>query len=492
MAENKRIIKDSSALGQFGSAIAQICEEKGIDKDRVIESIEAALAAAYKKDYGKKGQIVLAKMKESTGEVSFKRLREVVDETTRTIDEEYIHEEDNSFEGAVKSEEVIERAKRQEEEGDEEATLPKFNWERDIMLEDAKKIVKDVKIGDFLEVPLETKDEYGRVASQTAKQVIIQRIREAERDSMYEEFKGKEGEIVSGTVQRVEGNRVFIDMGKAVGVLFPSEQIPGEQYRIGQRLRVYVEKVESDTRGPGILLSRRHPNLLLRLFELEVPEIFAGTVEVKAVAREAGARSKIAVLSKEEGIDPIGSCVGQKGTRVQAIIDEVNGEKIDIIEWDDDPEKLITASLSPAKVIKVETSEEEKDAKAFVMQDQLSLAIGKRGQNVRLAAKLTGWKVDVEAVGGESIEEDVEKMKEDLEKVQEEMAEKVADAELSEPEQEKEETKEGDEEKESSSVSESAKATTDKKDSKKKKTKKMKKEDEKDDKVEEKEKKDDE
>ena len=425
MAENKRIIKDASALGQFGSAIAQICEEKGIDKDKVIESIEAALAAAYKKDYGKKGQIVIAKMKESAGEVSFKRLREVVDETTRTMDEEYVHEEDDSFDGAKKSKEKIERTRRQEE-SEEEAMLPKFNWERDIMIEDARKFVKDIELGDFLEISLETKDEYGRVASQTAKQVIIQRIREAERDSMFEEFKGKEGEIVSGTVQRVEGNRVFIDMGKAVGILFPSEQIPGEQYRIGQRLRVYVEKVESDSKGPGILLSRRHPNLLLRLFELEVPEIFAGTVEIKAVAREAGARSKIAVISKEEGIDPIGSCVGQKGTRVQAIIDEINGEKIDIIEWDDDPEKLITASLSPAKVIKVETSEEEKEAKAFVMQDQLSLAIGKRGQNVRLAAKLSGWRIDVEAIDGEDIKEDVEKAKEELEKVQEEMASEMS------------------------------------------------------------------
>ena len=404
----KKIIKDSSALGQFGSAIAQICEEKGIDKEKVIESVEAALAAAYKKDYGKKGQIIVAKMDEKNGEVEFKQLREVVDENVRTIDEEHLNEEMHEIpKGAVKSKETVDRTRGQQDPEDPSAN-PRFNPERDILIEDAKKVDKKIKVGDFLEIPLETKDQYGRVASQTAKQVIVQRIREAERDSMFDEYKGKEGEIVNGTVQRIELNKVFIDLGKAVGVLFPSEQIPSEQYRVGQRLRVYIDKVESDPKGPGITLSRRHPNLLMKLFELEVPEIFAGTVEIKAIAREAGARSKIAVLSNEEGIDPIGSCVGQKGTRVQAVIDEVNGEKIDIIEWNDNVEKLIASALSPAKVIKVDINEESKEASAFVAKDQLSLAIGKKGQNVRLAAKLTGWRIDVETIGDETAEKEGE------------------------------------------------------------------------------------
>lgn len=425
MAKNKRIIKDSSALGQFGSAIAQICEEKGIDKDRVIESVEAALAAAYKKDYGKKGQIIIAKLDEKTGEVDFKQLREVVDGSTRTIEEEFMPENAHEIpKNAAKSQEVVERTRGIEAE--DENALPRFNPERDILLEDARQVDETITAGDFLEIPLETKDQYGRVASQTAKQVIVQRIREAERDSMYDEYKGKEGEVINGTVQRIEMNKVYIDLGKAVGILFPSEQIPTEQYRIGQRVKVYIEKVESDPKGPGVTLSRRHPNLLLKLFELEVPEVFAGTVEIKAIAREAGARSKIAVISNEEGIDPIGSCVGQKGTRVQAVIDEVNGEKIDIIEWSDDVEKLIASALSPAKVVKVDIKEESKEAAAYVVKDQLSLAIGKKGQNVRLAAKLTGWKIDVETVEGEEEETAAEGSEEEHEKNQAE-EEKHAD-----------------------------------------------------------------
>jgi transcription termination/antitermination protein NusA len=413
MSNNKKIIKDASALGQFGSAIAQICEEKGIDKDRVVETIEAALAAAYKKDYGKKGQIIIAKMAEKTGEVDFKQLKEVVDETTRTIEEDAFEKKEMELpEKAKKSEEEVERPKMEIIDPEtQESVLPRFNPERDILLEDAKKIDKTLVVGDFLEIPLETKDQYGRVASQTAKQVIIQRIREAERDAMYDEYKSKEGEVINGVVQRVEGRTVYIDLGKSVGALFPSEQISGENYRIGQRLKVYLDKVESDPKGPGITLSRSHPGLLKKLFELEVPEIFTGTVEIKSIAREAGSRSKIAVASNEEGIDPIGSCVGQKGTRVQAVIDEIGGEKIDIIEWNDDVAKLIASSLSPAKVIKVEIKEDHREAKVFVPGDQLSLAIGKRGQNVRLAVKLTGWKIDVESIGDE--EEKAEEKPED-------------------------------------------------------------------------------
>jgi len=475
MSENKsgKIIKDQSSLGQFSSAIAQICEEKGIDKDRVINSIEAALAAAYKKDYGKKGQIIIAHMNEDTSETNFKQLKEVVDKTTRMIEEEYIPEEIHQVsKNAVKSEEKIERHTNERfdhKDEDGEISLPKFNSERDVLLVDTQKVVKDIELGNYIEYPLEIQDQYGRIASQTAKQVIIQKIREAEREAMYEEFKGREGEIINGTVQRIEAGKVFIDLGKSTGVLFQSEQIPGENYRIGQRLKLYIDKVDSDPRSLGIGLSRKHPQLLAKLFELEVPEIFAGTVEIKAVAREAGMRSKIAVVSHEEGIDPVGSCVGQKGTRVQAIIDELNGEKIDIIEWVDNAEEMIAQALSPAKVAKVELVEDiedndkvkdekevlkessnydkEKDgikkeddigeavdsvykkAIAYVMDDQLSLAIGKRGQNVRLAAKLTGWNINVESLNPEEaeIESEDEKNDEKTKEIEESKKSQVKD-----------------------------------------------------------------
>ncbi len=409
--KNKRIIKDASTLGQFSSAIAQICEEKGIEKERVIESVEMALAAAYKKDYGRKGQLIVARLDEKTGEVEFKQLKRVVDENVRQIEEKTDQLGENLPKNAKKSQEERENVSIQEKAELEEEIKPKFNPERDILLKDAKKIDKTIEVGDFIEIPLETKDSYGRVASQTAKQVIIQKIREAERDAMYDEYKNKEGEVVNGVVQRIEGRNVYIDLGKAVGVLFSSEQVPNDNYRIGQRLKVYIERVESDPKGPGITLSRRSPNLLLKLFELEVPEIFSKTVEIKAIAREAGNRSKIAVISNEEGIDPIGSCVGQKGTRVQAIMDEINGEKIDIIEWNDDVEKMIASALSPAKVVKVDIKETKKEAVVYVIEDQLSLAIGKRGQNVRLAAKLTGWKIDVVPLKKEETEEKEAKKK---------------------------------------------------------------------------------
>jgi N utilization substance protein A len=385
----------------FGSAITALCEEKGISKEKVIETIAAALAAAYKKDYGKKGQNIRAEFDEVSGGTKFFLVKEVVDETTREFVEEKEEQEVASSEQEIKS--------KRREVSDEEAEdrLPRFNPERDLTLDQAKKIKKKAVVGDIIETVLPTESDYGRVAAQTAKQVIIQRIREAERDSMFEEYKNKEGEVISGVVQRVEGRNVFIDIGKSVGVLFPGEQIERENYRIGSRVKVYLEKVDAGTKGPGITLSRVHPEMVRKMFELEVPEIFAGTVEIKAIAREAGERTKVAVTSTEEGIDPIGSCVGQKGTRVQAVIDELGGEKIDIILWDEDPAKFISASLSPAKVLRAELNEKEKIAAILVPEEQVSLAIGKRGQNVRLAAKLTGWKIDITGVGAE--EDGVEK-----------------------------------------------------------------------------------
>ena len=418
----KTIADDESQtgrLGQFGSAIAQIAEEKGIDKKKVIEAIESALAAAYKKDYGRRGQHIRAEFDEVTGGSDFYLVKEIVDETTRIFEEEETEETEIETREHKKPEPSFAEATAGEEE-----KIPRYNPERDLTLEEAQKTKPDAKVGDIIEEKLEAKNDYGRVAAQTAKQVIIQKIREAERDSMYEEYKQKEGEILSGVIQRIEGRNIFLDLGKSTGILFPSEQVEGERYRLGQRLKVYLMKVESDAKGPGIILSRTHPSLVQKLFEIEVPEIFAGTVEIKAMAREAGSRTKIAVSSSEEGIDPIGSCVGQKGTRVQAVIDELGGEKIDIIEWNESPAKFISNALSPAKVLHVELAEEKIEARVSVPADQLSLAIGKQGQNVRLAAKLTGWKIDV--VGGETKAEEPEKKDETT---AEEKTEKVVDPE---------------------------------------------------------------
>jgi len=384
----------------FLSAIEQICEEKGISKDKVMETIEMALAAAYKKEYGYKGQIIKVKFDLKTNKMKVFQVKLVVDESM-------IRKEDEEGEEEEKTEEEGERKIR-------------FNPERHIMLDEAKKLAKskakdapdikkDVKPEDEIEFPLESRQDFGRIAAQTAKQVIIQRIREAERESVYEEYKEKEGEITSGSVQRIEGSNVFLDIGKTTGILFPEEQIPNEHYRMGQRLRVYILEAQKDSRGPNVILSRAHPKMVSQLFALEVPEISAGTVEIKSIAREAGSRSKIAVMTNEERVDPIGSMIGQKGTRVQAVINELADEKIDIVEWSDDPVKFISASLSPAKVIDVKTDKKKNEAKVTVPEDQLSLAIGVKGQNVRLAAKLTGWKIDI--VAQEAKKEDKKKEK---------------------------------------------------------------------------------
>jgi transcription termination/antitermination protein NusA len=411
MPKKKRIKpqeEDQSAgrLGQFGSAIAQICEEKGIPKEKVVEAIESALAAAYKKDYGRRGQHIRAEFNEITGGADFYLIKEVVDETTRVFETEEekaaraVEQSDNDEQkkGDTNRETTgkkTENAMRISGSDEDQAKIPRFNQERDLTLEEALEVKSDAKVGDTIEEKLEPKSDYGRVAAQTAKQVIIQKIREAERDAMYDEYKQKEGEVLSGIIQRIEGRNIFVDLGKSIGVLFPSEQVEGERYRIGQRIKIYLMKVEADPKGPGIVLSRSHPMLVQKLFEIEVPEIFAKTVEIRAMSREAGSRTKLAVASNEDGIDPIGSCVGQKGTRVQAVIDELGGEKIDIIEWNDDVAKFISNALSPAKVLSVKINESKKEARVMVPTDQLSLAIGKQGQNVRLAAKLTGWKIDV-------------------------------------------------------------------------------------------------
>lgn len=366
-------------LKTFASAIHQISEEKGIPRERVLETIEQAIAAAYKKEYRSRGEVVRAKLDPESGQLQFWQIKLVVDESMlRKEDEEDDAPEEEEQEGAVRK--------------------VRFNEDRHIMLEDARKEKADAQPGEELLFELPIYDDFGRIAAQTAKQVILQRLREAERDAVYEEFKGREGEIISGQIQRVEGRNIYIDIGRTVGLMFFDEAIPGERYHIGARMRFYIYTVEQSAKGPSVFLSRSHPDFVAKLFELEVPEITEKTVEIKAIAREAGSRSKIAVVSHKEGIDPIGSCVGQKGTRVNSVINEINGEKIDIIEWSEEPEIFIGHALSPAKVIAVEIGE-RRTARVFVADDQLSLAIGKRGQNVRLAAKLTGWKLDVRSSG---------------------------------------------------------------------------------------------
>lgn len=366
-------------LKNIKRAVDQIAEEKGIDPARILEAIESSIAAAYKKEYEKKGEVIKAKFDLKTGELKFWQVKTVVDESTVRIPKE--GEED-----------IPETTDAVGADG--EPLLPKYNADRHLFVPEAKEHKKDAKVGDELEFPLEPRSDFGRIAAQTAKQVILQRLREAERDSILKEFKNKEGEIVSGIIQRFERGNVFVDLGRATGIMFYNETIPGEHYRSGDRLRFYIVAVQEETRIPGIILSRSHPKFVAKLFAIEVPEIADGAIEIKAIAREAGSRTKVAVASNMAGIDPVGSCVGQRGTRVMAVSNELGQEKIDIVEWSEDPAKFLGSSLSPAKPTRVEVLP-RREARVFVPDNELSLAIGKGGQNVRLAAKLTGWKIDV-------------------------------------------------------------------------------------------------
>jgi len=372
-------------LKELKKAVEQIAQEKGVEAKKVFEALEASLAAAYKKEYCQRGEVVKAKFDQKTGGLKFWKVKTVVDETTVRIVEESVTPEGSESHPA-------EFGREDFAEGEE--LLPRYNPDRHLMVEEARAIKPDVQLGEELTFPLETHDDFGRIAAQTAKQVILQKLREAERNSILEEFHNKEGEIISGVIQRYDRGNVYVDLGRATGIMFYNESIPGEHYTVSDRMRFYILAVQEESRIPGIILSRSHPKFVSRLFELEVPEIADGIVEIKAIAREPGSRSKIAVVSKTEGIDPIGSCVGQRGTRVMAVSNELGQEKIDIIEWSEDPAKFITNALSPAKVTGVEILP-RREAKTFVPDEQLSLAIGKGGQNVRLAAKLTSWKIDV-------------------------------------------------------------------------------------------------
>ncbi|HEY0220707.1 MAG TPA: transcription termination factor NusA [Candidatus Paceibacterota bacterium] len=370
-------------LKVIGSVLKQLEEERGIPQEKILEAIELALVTAYKKEYGKKGQIVRAKFDLNSGKTEMFQVKIVVDESTVVMDEEDLPE--TTPEGEV----------------------PKdlYNPEHHIMITDAHRIKKDIALGDEMIFPLEFQDEYSRIAAQTAKQVIMQKIREAEKVSVLNEYGKREGEIVTGTVQRIERGNIFVDMGRATGLLPYEEQIPGERFGQGERLRAYLYKVEESGKGIFLRLSRSHPKFLEKLFEIETPEIANGVVTIKSVAREAGSRTKIAVSSRDNHVDPVGSMVGQRGVRVSTVMSELGGEKIDIIEWNEDPKKYIEDALSPAKTLEVNTNEAEKQATVLVSEDQQSLAIGKGGQNVRLAAKLTGWKIDIQSTGGKKEEE---------------------------------------------------------------------------------------
>lgn len=347
---------------EFMQALEQIEKEKGISKEVLKEAIEAALVSAYKKNFGS-SQNVDVNIEDETGDIKVFSKKTVVENPDSTLTE--------------------------------------------ISLEDARNISPKAQLGDILEIEVTPKN-FGRIAAQTAKQVVVQRIREAERGIIYEEFVNRENELVNGMIQRWEKSNVMIDLGRVEAVLPPGEQIPNEDYSPGSRIRVYIVEVKKTTKGPQIIVSRTHPGLVKRLFELEVPEIHSGLVQVKGIAREAGARTKIAVHSTDPNVDPVGACVGPKGVRVQSVVNELRGEKIDIIKWSNEIEEFIANSLSPAKVVSVTINEEQKAAQVVVKDYQLSLAIGKEGQNARLAAKITGWKIDIKSERQLAGEEDLD------------------------------------------------------------------------------------
>lgn len=332
-------------------ALTTLSEEKGIDKETLLNALEAALISAYKKNF-KTASNVSVKFNEEEGTMKVYARKRVVEEVQNELEE--------------------------------------------ISLEEARQINRAYEVGDIIEEEVTPKN-FGRIAAQTAKQVVTQRVREAERDVIYEEYIDREEDVITGIVQRVDGNNVFVDLGKVEAKLSKIDQIPSEEYKVHDRIKVYITKVTKTGKGPQVSISRSHPGLLKRLFEMEVPEIYDGTVEIKSIAREAGERSKIAVYASNPEVDPVGSCVGPKGQRVQAVVNELNGEKIDIVEWSDDPVVYVSNALSPSKVIDVLVDEAENQTTVIVPDDQLSLAIGKKGQNARLAAKLTGWKIDIKS-----------------------------------------------------------------------------------------------
>ncbi|MCJ7828395.1 MAG: transcription termination factor NusA, partial [Dehalococcoidia bacterium] len=337
---------------EFMVALTQLSAEKHLPKEVVLSAIETALVSAYRKDAFVAGQDISAKINPTTGEVKVYVRKTVVEKATDLL--------------------------------------------REISLGEAQKKDKNAQIGDIVSIE-STPPNAGRIAAQTARQVILQRLHEAEHHAIFEEFTGKEGDIVTGIVQRITPEQIHIDLGKAEAILPGIEQVHNERYRVGQRLKLYVLEVTKSSRGPQILVSRSHRNLLRRLFELEIPEMYGGTIDIKSIAREAGYRSKVAVAARQDGVDPVGCCVGLRGIRIQNIVNELRGEKIDVVEWSDGPATFIANALSPAQVSSVELNQAQNTAMVTVPDKQLSLAIGKEGQNARLAAKLTGWRIDIKS-----------------------------------------------------------------------------------------------
>lgn len=374
-------------LKVINAVLSQLEEERGIPREKVLEAIELALATAYKKEYGKRGHIIRAAFNADTGNVDFFQVKIVVDPSAVVETKEEKDAHDEAHEGEEGSEVVV------------------FNDEHHILIDDAKKIKAGAEPEDEITFPLEVKQDFGRIAAQTAKQVVMQKIREAEKVSVLGEFSQREGDIVTGTVQRIERGNIFVDLGRATGLLLRDEQIPGERFRQGERVRALLLHVDESPRGVFLKLTRSHPQFLQKLFENEAPELTSGAVSVKAIAREAGSRTKIAVYAEDQSIDPVGALVGQRGVRVSTVMSELGGEKIDIIEWSEKEEEFIEDAMSPAQVLEVQTNEEDHLAVVEVAADQQSLAIGKGGQNVRLAAKLTGWRIDVQSTEGEAIAE---------------------------------------------------------------------------------------
>ena len=345
-------MKKDIDVKEFIKAMDELEKERGISKAYLIESLEAALVTAYKKNFEQVDNVKVT-IDDKTGEIRIFSFRTVVEEYPDPLLE--------------------------------------------ISVEDARKIDKNFNVGDIVNIDIRPKD-FGRIAAQTAKQVVVQKIREAERDIVFTEYNDKKGEIVTGLIQKVDDKLVVMDLGKLEGVMLKKEQIETEEYKVNDKVRGYVLSVEKGAKGvPQVLVSRSHPDFVRKLFEFEIPEIYEGLIEIKSVSRDAGSRSKVAVYSKDQNIDPVGSCVGQKGVRIQNIINELKGEKIDVIEWSEDPAVFIAAALLPAQVLAVDVKDEEKFAQVIVPDDQLSLAIGKSGQNARLAARLTNWKIDIKS-----------------------------------------------------------------------------------------------
>ncbi len=425
-------------MSEISKSIQFLCDQKGLDAEIVIEAVEAALGAAYRKDFGHKQMNIKTTFDIETGDMQMWDVKEVVAD----VSEEELEAAQEEL--ALRREKAMEEGRELSEE--EVDDLPRYNPKTEIMLAAAKEIKKDTVLGDILEIELDIPGEFGRMAAQTAKQVIIQKVREAERNNVFDDFQGQEGSVIQAVVHRRDKmGKVLVDLGKITGVLNADQQSPRDRYTPGARMRFYIMSVEMTQRGPDIILSRTHPDMVRAVFEQEIPEIASGEVEIKGIARDAGARSKVAVSTEDESIDPIGSCIGQRGSRITTIIEELDGEKVDIIQYSDDTYAYIKEALSPAKVDKVELEEDKKTANVYVVEDQFSLAIGRGGQNVRLAAQLTGWEINVlqlddpdKVVSSEDAQDVVEEVLAD--KVVEEIPEEVVEVSSAEEENATEET----------------------------------------------------